>query len=311
MTSGGACWICGSSDTRPWKQRSITRSLTPDDLRITDARYGATLALRRCLHCGFIFAVDSDLAQLDILYEGLSDPAYLDGRESRTLQMRFLVQTILREHPGAATLLDVGAGAGLLVAEARRCGLAAAGVEPSRALVEHARQADGTDLIQGRFPHPQLLHQRFDVITIVDVIEHVTEPVQLLRDCAAALSPDGVLVVVTPDVDSLAARLMGKRWWHFRLAHVGYFSPASLRRASALAGLAPVHAFRPKWFFPVRYVAERATRYLPIGRIRRAARRFRLPRRIYECVIPLNIHDSVGLVLRRDLTDDRGDAVGP
>ena len=298
------CWICGSDETSEWKRGSIDRPLTAADLRITDDRYGSTLPLQRCHRCGFIFAAGGNLEALPLLYERLSDPAYFEGGDSRRRQMRWLVDTVLREHPGARTLLDIGAGSGLLVAEAQRRGLEATGIEPSREMAEHATRVEGQTVVLGLFPHPQLQDRRFDVITLVDVIEHVSEPVQLLRDCAAALNGNGILVVVTPDVASFAAHLMGTRWWHFRLAHVGYFSRRSLQLAAERAGLAPVRAFRPPWYFRVRYVADRLGRYLPIRRLNRVARRSRLLRSIYERVIPFNIRDSVGLMLRR--SDDAG-----
>jgi 2-polyprenyl-3-methyl-5-hydroxy-6-metoxy-1,4-benzoquinol methylase len=293
------CWVCESINTARWKPGVIDRPLKSTDLRITDDRYGSTLDLWRCHDCRFIFAVGRNLDELPRLYEELADPGYFESRDSRALQMRSLVQTILKEHSQARTLLDVGAGAGLLVAEARRRGLDAVGVEPSRPMVEHARELGGISLIQGRLPHPLLSNRLFDVITIVDVIEHVTNPVELLRDCGSALNPHGRLVVVTPDVGSLAARLMGKRWWHFRLAHVGYFNRRSLQQATSRAGLLTIRTFRPKWFFRIRYVAERLAQYVPIHRLNRVAKQFELLRRMYDRVIPLNIHDSVGLVLRR------------
>jgi 2-polyprenyl-3-methyl-5-hydroxy-6-metoxy-1,4-benzoquinol methylase len=192
------CWICGSNDTSAWKPSSLDRPLTPEDLQITDDHYGTTLALWRCSCCEFIFAGGDDLRRLTALYEELSDPGYVRGQESRAPQMRWLIQQVTWTIPNARTLLDIGAGAGLLVAEALRRGLVAVGVEPSRSLVESAREINGVELIQGLFPHPQLADRRFDVICLVDVIEHVTDPVQMLRDCVAALSPGGVLIIVTP-----------------------------------------------------------------------------------------------------------------
>jgi 2-polyprenyl-3-methyl-5-hydroxy-6-metoxy-1,4-benzoquinol methylase len=293
------CWICGLSETRRWKPRSIHRPLTADDLQITDKRYGVTLALWRCRRCGFIFADGEDLQNLAALYEQLSDPAYLESQQARSRQMRWLLEQVLRAKRDARTLLDVGAGAGLLIAEAQRRDLVAAGVEPSRSLVDSARRVNGVELVQGFFPHPQLTGRTFDVICLVDVIEHVTDPLQMLRHCAAALSPGGLLVVVTPDVGSLTARLVGNRWWHYRLAHVGYFSKRSMRRAAAEAGLVPVAEVRAKWFFTVEYLAKRLTRYLPMGRLNGLARRHTLLHRLYEQVIPVNLRDSMIVFLRR------------
>ena len=65
-------------------------------------------------------------------------------------------------------------------------------------------------------------------MTLVDVIEHVADPLALLRGARDYVAPGGLVLLVTPDVDSVAARLFGKRWWHLRLAHVGYFNRRSL-----------------------------------------------------------------------------------
>ena len=293
------CRVCGSTATSQWKTRSLDRPLIPDDLRITDARYGVTLGLWRCSECGFIQANESELAELTALYEQIVDPEYERGGAARTLQMRWLVTKGLDAHPSAKTLLDIGAGTGLLVAEARVRGLDATGVEPSRALVEAARRQNHVEIFQGTVPHPSLDGKRFDVVCLVDVIEHVANPVGLLRDCAARLSPGGIMIVVTPDVSSLAARVLGKRWWHLRLAHVGYFSRHSLTIAAETSGLQAMTFFRARWFFPIQYLAERLAVYLPIGAINRAASRFGLLRRLYQQIIPLNPHDSIVCLLRQ------------
>jgi hypothetical protein len=70
------CWICGASGARHWKDRSIQRPLEPEDLLITDHRYGTTLSLVRCGECGFIFSSDQEVDELVSLYEKMSDPGY-------------------------------------------------------------------------------------------------------------------------------------------------------------------------------------------------------------------------------------------
>ncbi|HEV3165039.1 MAG TPA: class I SAM-dependent methyltransferase [Isosphaeraceae bacterium] len=289
---GTACRVCGSGDTVKKKDGELERPLEPKDFQITDDRYGVTLSLWKCRHCHFLFAEGDEIATLTALYERLNDPAYEQSQDTRSLQMSWLLDKALRRRPWASSLLDIGAGAGLLVAQARQRGLEAVGVEPSRSLVEAAQAINGVDLLQGVFPHPELADRRFDIIFLVDVIEHVAEPVELLRDCAQALAPTGILVVVTPDVGSLAARLLGRRWWHFRLAHVGYFNHRSLPKALERAGLRLASTARAKWFFRLSYLAERLERYLPVGWINRLSRKSKLLNRLYELVIPLNLFDS-------------------
>jgi len=292
------CWVCRSTDTRPFKEPSIDRALVPDDLKITSADYGQTLALRRCRDCGLVFAEEEGLRELVGLYERLEDPEYENTQDCRALQMRWLLARARRIHPHGRTLLDVGAGTGLLVAEARRRGYRAVGVEPSRTLVEAAARVNHVDLVQGVFPHPELHGRRFDLIFLVDVIEHVSQPAELVEACAESLTPSGVLLLVTPDIGSLTARLLGKRWWHLRLAHVSYFDKRSIGRMLERAGLEPVFRCRPTWFFRTEYIAQRLAQYLPIGWLNGLAGRVGLLRRLYGTVIRLNPRDSLLVAAR-------------
>lgn len=294
------CWVCGSSRADRWKARSLERPLEPDDLAITDKRYGLTLGLFRCRECGFIFADGADLRELVALYSSLDDPGYIDTLEPRTLQMRWLMSSALAARPQAKTMLDVGAGAGLLVKEGKARGLDAVGVEPSRALVQAGIEKFQVQLHAGEYPHPALAGRTFDLVFLIDVIEHVADPVGLLKHLAAALAPGGALVLVTPDVRSLCAHLPGQRWWHFRLAHVGYFDRQTLGKAAAAAGLRPVRFFRAKWFFRVRYLAQRAGEYLPVGWFNRLAEKIPPLRWLYERTIPLNLFDSWAVILEAD-----------
>jgi 2-polyprenyl-3-methyl-5-hydroxy-6-metoxy-1,4-benzoquinol methylase len=77
---------------------------------------------------------------------------------------------------------------------------------------------------------------RFDLITCVDIIEHVANPVEILKKCSSLLDKGGRLLIVTPDNASFAARLFGYRWWHYRIAHISYFNIETLKFALAAAG---------------------------------------------------------------------------
>jgi SAM-dependent methyltransferase len=298
-TDTARCWVCGGDDLSRWKDGDLDAPLASEDLRISDARYGTTLPLLHCGSCGFRFSDSDEVDRLDALYAGLDDPGYEGSQETRALQMRWLVELARTAHPDAKTALDVGAASGLLVGEARRQGLDALGIEPSASLVRVAREQAGIDLLHGVLPHPELDGRRFDLVFLVDVIEHVSDPVGLLRLCAAHLADEGRMLVVTPDASSLAARVLGRRWWHYRVAHVGYFDHSSLERALAAAGLRAERWVRARWFFTVEYLATRVETYLPVGAVNRLARRAAPLRWLYERVIPLNLFDSDAVLLRR------------
>ena len=201
--------------------------------------------------------------------------------------------------PEARTVLDIGAGTGLLCLAAKERGLEAVGVEPSKWAVDVARNQNDVEVLDGVFPHPQLSGHRFDVITIVDVIEHVSNPAALLRDVVAAMTPGAVLAVTTPDVQSLAARLMGRRWWHYRVAHVCYFSRKTMRLALEHAGLSLAHVETYSWSFSIGYIAERLERYLPTGPLRQALARTQLGRKMFSLNVPVNLRDSLTYYARK------------
>jgi hypothetical protein len=68
---------------------------------------------------------------------------------------------------------------------------------------------------------------------MIDVVEHLPDPRATLRAAASLLREGGLLYLLTPDVESVSARLLRSRWWGLRPAHLYYFSPATL---SALLG---------------------------------------------------------------------------
>ncbi len=283
------CWICRSTRCSSYRSGLSGHELTAEDLKITDSRYGSTLPLYQCEDCCFIFADTRGKPALVSLYNQLKDPDYEATAAPRRLQMRKLLGAVRQLCPRAATLLDIGAGIGLLVDEAARLGFAAEGIEPSRWAVESGRTQFHVILHEGTFPHPETNDRVFDIITLIDVIEHVDDPVGLLRAVRRQLSPEGIAVIVTPDVGSVAARLLGRRWWHYRLAHVGYFRRSSMKRAVAEADLHIVRHCRASWYFPIDYLMPRLARYLPPLRpIDRLLQKTWVAR----ITIPLNLFDS-------------------
>jgi SAM-dependent methyltransferase len=130
------------------------------------------------------------------------------------------------------------------------------------------------------------------VVTLVDVIEHVPDPRRLVREAHGLLRPGGLLLVVTPDVSSIAARAFGRRWWHYRIAHVGYFSPGTLDLLLSASGFVLEGWRRPAWYFSVDYVRMLAARLLPF------LRWVPIPRALARATVRLNLLDSMAALYR-------------
>ena len=293
------CWVCGSRSARLYLQgRRPSGPLDATRFRITDHDYGTSATLWQCGACGFVYADPLPADDLLAMYEQLDDPEYVDGRPYRLAQMQTLMAQILHVTGRVASLLDVGAGTGMLVEAAQLQGLRAAGVEPSRQLSEEARSR-GLDVHTGVLPHTRVA-EPVDVVTCVDVIEHVQDPVGLLHQLAAQVAPGGWVVVTTPDPDSVARRLLLRRWWHFRLAHVCFLPTTALDVAARRTGLQVVRRERQTWWFSIGYLAERVGALL--GGARAAGVVASIQRSLpgSGLLVPLNLYDSWVVFLRPD-----------
>ncbi len=261
---------------------NLPATLTSSDFQITDKQYGRMGALDRCGNCGFHQC--TDMANVLEYYVEMEDQHYEWTREARALQGL----GILHQIPASrlrGRLLDIGAGSGILIEQARKLGLEAMGVEPSIELQTRAVQ-HGLNVHLGVLPHIDI-RGPFDIITVVDVIEHVSDPIGLLRQARELLAPDGMLLVATPDRGSVAARLMGWKWWHYRVAHIGYFDRATLGATIERSGFGLSALKRPSWRFPASYLLERVTSYGP------KALQFKPPEMLDRLIVPLNLRDSM------------------
>ncbi len=292
------CWVCGGASVTKFKDANYNGPLTAENFAITDSAYGVTHDIYKCGDCGFLFSPDTP--EVLGFYEGLVDEGYEDSRRQRLSQAEGLLKTFCKFLPKGRTrlsLLDVGAGSGILMEEAGKLGFQTTGVEPSEWLSKQARER-GLNVLTGVLPHKDVAIGSFDAVTLIDVIEHVPVPSQILKDIRPYLKNDGVLFVVTPDVASPMARLLGMKWWHFRLAHIGYFSPGNLKRLARQAGYDVVSLSRPWWFFTLDYAIERGNVYLPMF--------LQVPvfNWMKKVCIPVNFFDSMTIVLRASSNKD-------
>jgi SAM-dependent methyltransferase len=285
---GRRCWVCGAGQLDPFRESSVVREgLSASAFRIADADFGRTLGLARCRACGFVQLKDD--VDVTPFYAAMDDPAYEATRPIRARQAIELLEGLPLGVRGTR-LLDVGAGSGVLVEQAALLGWEAEGVEPSAWLADRARQR-GLPVHTGTLPHPGLTRP-YDVVTLVDVIEHVTDPRGLVEEARKLLRPGGLLLVVTPDVSSFAARALGPRWWHYRIAHVGYFSPGTLNALLSISGFVLEGWTRPAWYFSVDYVRTLASRLLPF------LRWVPIPRALARATVRLNLFDSMAALYR-------------
>jgi 2-polyprenyl-3-methyl-5-hydroxy-6-metoxy-1,4-benzoquinol methylase len=107
--------------------------------------------------------------------------------------------------------LDIGCGAGALLKAARRGGWTAIGTEVSSSAAAAVR-AQGFDVHLGEVDGLGLRDSDFDVVSLVEVVEHVPDPGAILASARRLLRPGGVLYVTTPHGRGISATLLRSRW---------------------------------------------------------------------------------------------------
>ena len=108
------------------------------------------------------------------------------------------------------TALDVGCGAGLLAEPLARLGAAVTGIDASPEVIAAARDhaaAMGLD-IDYRAADVVALEGRFDLITCMEVIEHVADPAVFIAALARRLAPGGLLILSTPNATGWSKLMM-------------------------------------------------------------------------------------------------------
>ncbi len=193
------------------------------------------LGIRRCGHCRLRFV--SPLGN----YRGENEteeyflkeylPIHENNRETSIAERRSHLELIQRTFPLPPNpkLLDVGCALGFMLREARTAGWEAVGVETSEFAARYAREYSGCEVHRGNLQQIGFHSQSFDVVTLMDVIEHVPEPLDLVAEIRRVLRPNGVLFIVTPNFRSFFARLYGPNAYGIGPEeHLTYFERSTL-----------------------------------------------------------------------------------
>lgn len=133
-------------------------------------------------------------------------------------------------------LLDIGCGVGEFLETMRAHGWDVEGIDLDPKVLETCRLR-GLRVREGTLEEQRYAEGQFDAVSMRHVLEHVPEPVRLLRECRRILRPGGVLVVLTPNADSLGHRVFGRDWLGLDVSrHLTVFSLGALRLAAERAG---------------------------------------------------------------------------
>jgi len=237
-----ACWVCGDRRLvcvhRGVYDLSAYREQDPELAAYT----GSPLRLRRCRRCGF--AQPEALPGLPRYFERMYDQRWSDewiarefASQCKTLIFRDVLRGLDRRVlPGGRALLDIGAHVGLFMQLAQQRGWEVQGVELNPRTAAYAARQTGAPVYQANADALRLAGCRFDAVAMIDVLEHIPDPLRMLAAAGRFLKPGGWIALKVPNGPGqlLKERLRGALRAGYRptvadnLVHVNHFSARSL-----------------------------------------------------------------------------------
>lgn len=138
-------------------------------------------------------------------------------------------------------LLDLGCAEGLFLRVAQENGWEVSGVEVSSKAAGIAQTFLPGKVFQGMLEDAPFSENSFDVVTMFDVVEHLYDPVVALKRIYRLLKPGGIIYLLTPDCQSIFAKVMGKYWFEIKpKEHIYYFSDMTLQLLFEKSGFNPL-----------------------------------------------------------------------
>lgn len=223
------CPLCGGTDHGHWWSGHNGYGRPP----------GTVFQVVRCRHCGMVFMNPQDLER-DSHIANLPPPPVekLTPALSRSRQTWFAEWSLLVEpHAAGRSLLDFGCGTGWLCSLTLNNGWDAWGCDIYQASVELSTRLSQTDRLfvansnDVRRERPGA----FDVVNLSEVLEHLPNPLEVLRDLRHVLGAGGVLTADVPNIDHYV-KVLGRRHVVDVPAHHNYWSCRTLACAAEQAG---------------------------------------------------------------------------
>jgi 2-polyprenyl-3-methyl-5-hydroxy-6-metoxy-1,4-benzoquinol methylase len=220
--------------------------------------------LVRCRQCGLQYL--NPRLKTDVVIMGYSegtDEAFVSQNAARERTFAKSLDLIERSVPQRGRLLDIGTAGGAFLKVAKERGWQVAGCEPNRWLAEWGSEHYGIPIQPGTIFDMSLPDGAFDVVTLWDVLEHTPDPKAVLRECRRVIKPNGLLIVNYPDINSLIARLMGRKWVFLLSVHLYYFTVETIHKMLAETGFELTRHKRHWQSLELGYILFRMKPYLP------------------------------------------------
>ena len=260
------CNLCGADHYTVMYDSFVTEQEDHycDSYKITDHSVHLAVRIVKCYKCGLIYMNPQETpSRIHKNYAAMTDDFYVCEEAGRRQSADYILK-YLKKINKKGKILDVGCATGFLLDQARKQGFEVYGVELSAWAVDYAKnKLQLPNVTQGSLEDAGYPANHFDVVVLKDVIEHLTDPQETLEQIRHILKPDGIICCNTPDIDSLASKILGAKWWGIKQSHLFYFEKKSLCSLFKTTGYVPVKIRSHARTFTLNYWLSNLLAYKP------------------------------------------------
>lgn len=203
----------------------------------------------RCKSCSLAFTKTNRRVLQHVNTVTYNAEYLLDYKERQSkfyTRFRMLLQQI-NAYKKSGRLADIGCGSGYFLAYLKQYAgqnWKLSGVEPNTVLRKAAGSATGISVRNGTMSALPYTDEALDVITCLDVLEHSPQLEKNIIEFHRVLKPGSILLVQSPNYDSLMAKLTRAKWdWWSPPDHVLHFTPAFLNKFIESQGFSVLRTF--------------------------------------------------------------------
>ena len=262
METVDQCPLCGCEEKhrvyRGTLERGAEKVFSVQDYSCTGAGLAKYSDIVACDQCGVLYLKTKPSEEmLNRLYSDVIDAVYLEEEEGRRKTFKGLVSD-LNSLPGQrGRLFEVGAYTGLFLELARRSGWEVHGLELSRWGRKVAKERRGLDLLTSLDELTRFPQGYFEAVVMLDVIEHLSDPGDMIDSISRVLKKGGILVLSTIMLDSLSARVLGSKYPFLMLMHLVYFNKKTMSDFLERHGFDVIYFKKHRRYVSFKYLFEK------------------------------------------------------
>jgi 2-polyprenyl-3-methyl-5-hydroxy-6-metoxy-1,4-benzoquinol methylase len=198
---------------------------------------GKKAGLLECQNCQVIFSEDYQQDRSYIYGENYAAwGASIDDKKEKKISIakkmacESQIKSIKKYLKGSEIrILDIGAGNGYLMECASELGFDAWGTEISSHSADICEKKFPGKIHLGTISGAGYQDRFFDVVFLTDVLEHLPDPLQSMKEIKRILKPGGYLLIISPNSGSATRKILGKNWFQYKHEHVLYYNRRSLK----------------------------------------------------------------------------------